>query len=318
MELTVRPMLGTEHLYCYRQSQQISSMTGLIGHLRADMDPSGKGFFSTFFDFSNDLKTPEFKAELDEVINALRNDQQYGGMLKDRSSLSWYCHHYPQSKIYPGYHEYGFRADSAQYAYMLRLNPQRGEYNLYCYCYRRDWLNQHLERASQGIRFIDSSYKELFRLTDGDKIRLKYEYGEPADYFCRFIDEYHLEVNHTSDTIFHICEFAETVERHHTQVIPLRSSLPEKCYSVLKSTGDIIVLKKRESGYYRTDIEQGTPEQNRELAETQNRMLGVTKAQAAAMSAGSMYGWHTPAADPVNYDVEGHLLKPHNRAGGAR
>ena len=173
MELTVRPMLGTEHLYCYRQSQQISSMTGLIGHLRADMDPSGKGFFSTFFDFSNDLKTPEFKAELDEVINALRNDQQYGGMLKDRSSLSWYCHQYPQSKIYPGYHEYGFRADSAQYAYMLRLNPQRGEYNLYCYCYRRDWLDQHLERASQGIRFIDSSYKELFRLTDGDKIDRK-------------------------------------------------------------------------------------------------------------------------------------------------
>lgn len=318
MELTVRPMLGTEHFYCYRQSQQISSMTGLIGHLRADMDTSGKGFFSTFFDFRSDLKTPEFKAEFDEIINALRNDKQYGGMLKDRASLSRYCHHYPQSEISPERHEYGFRADSAQYAYLLRLNPQRGEYNLYCYCYRRDWLDRHLERASQGIRFIDSHYKELFRLTDGDKIRLKYEYGEPADYFCRFIDEYHLEVNHTSDTIFHICEFAETVERHHTQVIPLHSSLPEKCYSVLKSTGDMIVLKKGEFGYYRTEIGQGTPEQNRELAETQNRMLGVTKAQAAAMSAGSMYGWHTPAADPVNYDAEGHLLKPHNRAGGAR
>lgn len=48
MELTVRPMLGTEHLYCYRQSQQISSMIGLIGHLRADMDPSGKGFSAPF------------------------------------------------------------------------------------------------------------------------------------------------------------------------------------------------------------------------------------------------------------------------------
>ena len=105
---------------------------------------------------------------------------------------------------------------------------------------------------------------------------------------------------------------------HHTQVIPLRASLPEKCYSVLKSTGDIIILKKGEFGYYRTEIGQGTPEQNRELVETQNRNLGVTKAQAAAMSAGSMYEWHTPAADPVNYDAEGHLLKPHNRAGGAR
>ena len=181
MELTVRPMLGTEHLYCYRQSQQISSMTGLIGHLRADMDTSGKGFFSTFFDFRSDLKTPEFKAEFDEVINALRDDKQYGGMLKDRSSLSRHCHQHPKSEISPERHEYGFRADTAQYAYLLRLNPQRGEYNLYCYCYRRDWLDGHLERASQGIRFIDRNYKELFRLTDGDKIRLKYEYGEPAD-----------------------------------------------------------------------------------------------------------------------------------------
>ena len=36
--------------------------------------------------------------------------------------------------------EYGFRADTDGYAHMLRLNPNRGEYNLYIYCYVRERL----------------------------------------------------------------------------------------------------------------------------------------------------------------------------------
>ncbi len=61
-----------------------------------------------------------------------------------------------------------------KYAYLLRLNPDRGEYNLYCYCYRRDWLDQHLKDAEKGIRFIDSHYKELFRIPDGGKVKIHY------------------------------------------------------------------------------------------------------------------------------------------------
>lgn len=43
----------------------------------------------------------------------------------------------------------------------MRLNPNRGEYNLYCYCYQREWLDNHLQKAEKGIRFkvINLSYE---------------------------------------------------------------------------------------------------------------------------------------------------------------
>ena len=47
MELEIRPTTRTEDMYTYTQSQQIRSQTGCIGHLRADMDSNGTGFFSS-------------------------------------------------------------------------------------------------------------------------------------------------------------------------------------------------------------------------------------------------------------------------------
>ncbi len=60
-------MIEAEDKYTFRQSTQISIQTGLIDHLRADMDTDGNGFFSSWFDFREELKTDEFKTELDEV-----------------------------------------------------------------------------------------------------------------------------------------------------------------------------------------------------------------------------------------------------------
>ncbi len=67
IEYEKRAMIETEDKYTFRQSTQISMQAGLIGHLRADMDTDGNGFFSSWFDFREELKTDEFKAEFDEV-----------------------------------------------------------------------------------------------------------------------------------------------------------------------------------------------------------------------------------------------------------
>ena len=48
----------------------------------------------------------------------------------------------------------------------------------------------------------------------------------------------------------------------------------------------------------------------REAADIANDTIGVTKKQEAAMLAGSLFGWQTPAADPKNYDDNGNPIKP--------
>lgn len=91
MEMTLRPMTGPEYFYCYAQSQQLSMQTGLVGHLRADMDSNGKGFFSNFFDFRESLKSPDFRADLQELIDDLRSGKGDYDFLKDRDRLRAYC-----------------------------------------------------------------------------------------------------------------------------------------------------------------------------------------------------------------------------------
>ena len=296
----IRPF---EQKYTYRQSQQISMQTGLIGYLRADMGASGKEFFSTWNDFRESLKTDEFKTEFDNVINDLRSE---GGLLASLHALENYCIVHPEAHFDEYSREYGVRVDTERYSYLMRLNPNEGEYNLYCYCYEKEWLNRHMSQANKGIRFITPHYEEKFRIIDGDSVRIISHYGEKRDRECRYIDDYHVEVG---DYLYHICEFAERMEQNGNTVIPLRSSLPERCYVYLQTENKIGIIQKGESGYYPTEIECGTSDKAKKLLDTMNSKLGVSKAQAEAMKAGSMFGWDTPAADPAIYDKDGKLMK---------
>lgn len=314
MNLTIRPMMVPERMYSYAQSQQITMRTGTIGYLRGDFDSNGNGFHTTWFDEVESRKTDEFKVEFDEVINALRFDETYGGLLSSRSAMQKYGRNQPDSAFQGNFTtEYGFRIDTGSFAYLLRCIPVKGDYNFYCWCFEAKWLDRHLKQAERGIRFIDPNYKELFRIPDGDKIRILCNDGSQDDRTCRYIDDYHLEVG---NSLYHICQFAEIMERNGSTVIPLRSSLPEQCYGTLPDTGELIIVKKGESGYYRTDISMGSKEENRALADEYNGKLGVSKAQTAAMLAGSMFGWAVPAADPKNYDENGQPVHPKRRERG--
>ncbi len=86
-----RVLTETERKYTFSQSQQLSMQTGLIGYLRADFGSNGNEFWTTWNDFRKDLKTDEFKAEFDDVINGLRD----GDVLSGRKSMSSYCYSTP-------------------------------------------------------------------------------------------------------------------------------------------------------------------------------------------------------------------------------
>lgn len=304
--MELRELTQPEQKYTYRQSHQLDAQTGCIGYLRGDFGTTGKEFYSSWFDNMAYLKTPEFQAELDRVINALREDSQYGGMLADRHSLSSACHQSTTPEF--GRDEFGFRLNTQDYAYLLRLNPNRGEYNFYIYCYRRDYLDRHMRNAEYGIRFITPNYKEKFRIADGDSIRMTFPSGETQDRVCRYVDETHLEVG---NNLYHICEFAEHMQHGGIQVIPLRQSLPEKCFSTLERTGEIITIIKGENGYTPTGQYPQEGVSPKAAAAALNDAVCITKAQEAAMVAGSMFGWDTPAADPKNYDAKGVPIKNH-------
>ena len=312
MDLDMRALTEKEDKYTFSNSMQISMQCGLIGHLRADMDSDGNGFFSSWEDYRKELKTNEFKDEFDKVINSLREE---GDILYNRKSLAKYCYSSPQAKMNNEQDYYGVRIDTEKYAYLCRLNPNKGEYNLYCYCYIKDWLDKHIRSAEKGIRFITPEYKEKFRISDGEKIRITFSDGEVKDRVCRYIDDNHVEVG---DDLYHICEFAERMEQCGAIFIPLRSDLPEVCYSILPSTGDVIIIKHGESGYYRSEYSTEDKAFNREFANDRNANLGVSKAQVEAMLAGSMYGWDVPAADPKSYDENGTLLRNTKDRGDAR
>lgn len=312
MDLDMRALTEKEDKYTFSNSMQISMQCGLIGHLRADMDSDGNGFFSSWEDYRKELKTDEFTDEFDKVINSLREE---GDILYNRKSLAKYCYSSPQAKMNNEHDYYGVRVDTQKYAYLCRLNPNKGEYNLYCYCYIKDWLDKHIRSAEKGIRFITPEYKEKFRISDGEKIRITFSDGEVKDRVCRYIDDSHVEVG---DDLYHICEFAERMEQCGATFIPLRSDLPEVCYSILPSTGDVIIIKHGESGYYRCEYSTEDKAFNREFANNRNANLGVSKAQVEAMLAGSMYGWDVPAADPKSYDENGTLLRNTKDRGDAR
>lgn len=291
MDFVINPLTEAECKYTYAQSTQIEGQTGCIGHLRGDFGSGGNEFFTSWFDHRRDLKTDQFKNELDEVINALRSEEY--GLLKSRTDMSQYAKSRPDSAFEGSYTtEYGFRADTEKYAFLIRCNPTRGDYNFYCYCYVREWLDRHMEKASRGIRFITPDYKEKFIIPDGDKIRIALSDGEQLDRTCRYINENYLEVG---SNLYHICEFAERMEQNGNTVIPLRSSLPEQCYVFVQTENCVGIVKKGESGFYRTDIQGGKPSETNALVNEMNEKLGLTKAQVDAMKqAQCLVGAHLP------------------------
>lgn len=152
VDFTLRPLTVPERKYTYAQSSQLQGQTGNIGYLRGDFGSSGDQFYTTWFDTRPQWKSDEFKRDLDDVINALRSEEY--GLLQSRSQMVRYGRENKESEMQGAYTtEFGFRADTEKYAFVLRCNPTRGDYNFYCLCYVKECgqvLHQKLLRRLLG------------------------------------------------------------------------------------------------------------------------------------------------------------------------
>lgn len=66
------------------------------------------------------------------------------------------------------------------------------------------------------IRFITSSYEEIFRIPNGGKVQVEY----PDRSFiapCEYMDDYHTRIR---GDVFHICQFTDMPERSDSKVSP--------------------------------------------------------------------------------------------------
>ncbi len=145
-------------------------------------------------------------------------------------------------------------------------------------------------------------------MPDGGNIVLTYSDGEQVTRPCKFLDEYHTQIG---SSVFHICEFAEKMERNGTAYMPENTpALPDRCHSVLPSTGELITIEKGKKGYGQPGYSTSNSRENRKLADSLNARIGVYRQQEAAMVGGSMFGWATPAAQVGSYDVRGEPVKP--------
>ena len=319
MDMTLRPATPTERLYAYEQRSQISERCGNPGCLWGELDNSGSIFLHHWDTYVRSQHTPEFKAEFNIVLDMLRFDERYGLVLQNRSTMVAYCLDHPESRFGTGY-EYAFRADTQDYSYPLRCSPDEKDIHVHVYAYRRDLLDQHMKQAEKGIRFLTTSGRLKFRIPDGESIQITTSGAGTRINTVRYVDNSHLLIVTRYDSyLYHIKEFPEWLGRHNGKVIPLRSTLPDKCYAVSPSGDEIIIVKKGESGHYRTDKYGHDRAEALAIVNEYNGQLNVTKAQAAAMLAGSMFGWEVPAADPKNYDEQGQPIKPkHHDRGDAR
>ena len=139
----IRPARPDETGLFYTPHPEEDRRRGTIGHVRMDFGRSGNEFWHTWWPRGpEELNSPVFKAELQEVVDTMREN-----VLKSRFSMERFCYEHG-GKIAGGYvQNYGYIVETEHYRYCLRCNPSPGDYNGYLTAYDLDVQRQNMARG---------------------------------------------------------------------------------------------------------------------------------------------------------------------------
>ena len=102
----------------------------------------------------------------------------------------------------------------------------------------------------------------------------------------------------------HKGELIEVLGQEAADRIFNKSIYSMSCFVFVPAYGKLAVITRGEPGYrlVKNPVDRNV---GAEAADQLNEALGVSKAHAAAMTAGAIFGWHHPDADPRRYNKDG-------------
>ena len=159
----IRPARPDETGLFYTPHPEEDKRRGTIGHIRMDFGRSGNEFWHTWWPRGpEELNSPEFKAELQQVVDELRTS-----VLKDLSSMSKYCwSHGGEVGNWPT--NYGYIVETENYRYCLRCNPSPGDYNGYLTAYDLDVQRQNMARDKPLVGRVTYANGDAQEFTDAE------------------------------------------------------------------------------------------------------------------------------------------------------
>lgn len=142
-------------------------------------------------------------------------------------------------------------------------------------------------------------------LTPDELYTLKeYISGQASDGWGEGFEQHEIRTD-KGELYVHLWSFDNdwSIETENERFAPkIAEGLPEMCFSTLGVTGDLICIRRGETGYYLSEYSTPDKEQNVELADKFNKKLGVTMWQRQAMEVGSICGWDVPGANPAKHE----------------